>query len=100
MWAEGQNGKAMATNPPQCIFAGVHRLKMANRRIPFAGWQNCKAPFSYWQNRHFLLWRFPSEKNAPENLPPLSREDDAGLGRRNPDHTGGNDPCITGATSS
>jgi len=36
----------LATNPPQGIFAGVYRLRMATGRIPFAGWQNCEARFS------------------------------------------------------
>jgi hypothetical protein len=53
---EGQNGKRnkawqkekfkLDQNPPQDIFEGVHRLRMANVRIPFAGWQNCEAQFS------------------------------------------------------
>jgi len=36
------------------------------------------------------------------NLAPLLHEGNAGLGRalRNPDHTGGNDPYITGPISS
>ena len=44
----------------------------------------------------------PRRTAETRNLAPHPREGDAGLGRalRNPDHTGGNDPYITGPISS